>query len=89
MTTPTVNPCPPKDERPTGWEVLLALVEDWGTVLRLVLLLCVPIVAVVAIVALVAIYLGPIGVGALLTGGAGGGLGIKQFLARRRRRRAK
>jgi hypothetical protein len=77
-----------KDEPPHGWGVLLALLEDWGTVLRLVLLICVPIAALVVIVALVAIYLGPIGVGALLTGG-GSGYGVKRYLARCRRRQAK
>lgn len=86
MTTPSVNPCPPKDEQPAGWAaVLLAILAGWGSTLRLVLLIGVPIAAVVAIVALVAIYLGPIGVGALLAASAGGGYGIKRFLARRRR----
>jgi hypothetical protein len=58
--------------------VLLALLEDWGTVLRLVSLLCIPIAAAVVIV----IYLGPVGATAVLTSG----YGIKRFLTRRRRR---
>lgn len=83
MTRPTVGPCSP-DECPTGWAVLLALLAGWGITLRLVLLICVPITAVVVIVALVVIYLGAVGVGALLTLG-GGGYGTKRLLARRRR----
>jgi hypothetical protein len=54
--------------------------------LRLWLLLSILLAAVVAIVALVVIYLGPIGATAVLTGGAGGGYGIKRFFCRRRRR---
>lgn len=87
MTDSSLSPCPPKDERPTGWGVLLALLAGWGITLRLVLLICVPTAAVVAIVALIVIYLGAVGVAALLTS-TGGGYGIKRFLARRRRRRA-
>jgi hypothetical protein len=83
MTTTSVNPCPPKDEPPHGWAVLLALLACWGITLRLVLLICVPIAAVVAVVALVVIYLGAVGVGALLTFG-GGGYGAKRLRARRR-----
>jgi uncharacterized membrane protein YczE len=49
-----------------------------------VLLICIP---VVVIVALIAIYLGPIGVGTLLTS-AGGGYGIKRLLVQRWRCRA-
>lgn len=86
MTARIVDPHSSKDEPPAGWGVLLALLEDWGTVLRLVLLLCVPIAAVVAIVALMVIYLGAVGVGALLTLGSGG-YGTKRLLARHRRRR--
>ncbi|MGH3865223.1 MAG: hypothetical protein ACRDQ4_03630 [Pseudonocardiaceae bacterium] len=67
--------------------MLLALLEDWGTVLRLVLLLCIPIAAVVAIVALIVIYLGAVGVGTLLTLGSSG-YGTKRLLTRRRRHRA-
>lgn len=89
MTTPSVDPCPPKDEPPTGWGVLIALLEEWGRTLRLMLLIGVPIAAVVVIVALVVIYLGPIGVGALLTASAGGGYGIKRLIAGRRRRRSR
>jgi hypothetical protein len=92
MATSSVGPRPPKNEPPTGWAALLAILACWGITLRLVLLICLPIVAVVAIVAIVAvvaIYLGPVGVGALLTVGGGGGYGIKRFIARRRRRRAK
>jgi hypothetical protein len=70
--------------------VLLALLAGWGITLRLVLLICVPIAAVVvivalvvAIIALVVIYLGPIGVGALVVSGSGG-YGVKRFLGRRR-----
>jgi hypothetical protein len=88
MTNPILGPCPPTNEPPHGWAVLLALLACWSITLRLVLLLCVPIAAivlivalVVAIVALVVIYLGPIGVGALLT--LGGGYGIKWFGRRR------
>jgi hypothetical protein len=84
MTNPTVGPCSPKDEPPVGWGVLLALLKDWDITLRLVLLIGVPIAAVVAIVALVVIYLGTVGVGALLTLGGGG---TTWLLARRRRRR--
>lgn len=86
MTIASVDPCPPKDERPTGWAVLLALLAGWGITLRLVLLICIPIAAVIAIVALIVIYLGAVGVAALLTTG-GGGYGLKRFLARCRRRR--
>lgn len=86
MTTPSVDSCPPKGEPPAGWGVLLALLGGWGITLRLVLLICVPITAVVAIIGLVVIYLGAVGVAALLTTG-GGGYGLKRFLARRRRRR--
>jgi phosphotransferase system glucose/maltose/N-acetylglucosamine-specific IIC component len=68
--------------------VLLALLEDWGITGRFVLLICVPIAAVVVIVALVVIYLGAVGVGALLTLG-GGSYGTKRFLARRQRRRSR
>lgn len=85
MTDPILGPCPPKDEPPDGWGVLLALLAGWGITLRLVLLICVPIAAVVMIVALIVIYLGAVGVTALLTS-TGGGYGIKRFLARRRRR---
>lgn len=85
MTDPILGPRAPKNEPPVGWGVLLAVLEDWGTVLRLVLLICVPIAALVTIVALVAIYLGPIGVGALLTLG-GGGYGTTRLLAYRRHR---
>ncbi|HEX5345975.1 MAG TPA: hypothetical protein VFW64_02565 [Pseudonocardiaceae bacterium] len=84
MTDSIVGPCPPKDEPPHGWGVLLAILAGWGITLRLILLLCFPIAAVVAVVALVAIYLGPVGVGALLTGG-GSGFGVTRLLARRRR----
>ena len=87
MTTPSVNPCSPKDEPPAGWGVLLALLAGWGITLRLVLLIGIPIAAVVAIVALVVIYLGAVGVGALVTLGSGG-YGTTRLLARRRRRRA-
>lgn len=87
MTDSTVGPCSPKDEPPAGWAVLLALLAGWGITLRLVLLICVPVAAVVAIVALIVIYLGAVGVGALLTLG-GGGYGTKRLLARRRRRHA-
>jgi hypothetical protein len=87
MTTPSVNPCPSKDEPPVGWGVLLALLKDWGIALRLVLLICVPIAAVVAVVALVVVYLGAVGVGALVTLG-GGGWGATRLLAQRRGRRA-
>jgi hypothetical protein len=66
MTTPSVDPRPPKNERPTGWGALLAILENWGSTGRMVVLSCIPIAAVVAIVALVVIYLGAIGVGALL-----------------------
>lgn len=86
MTTPSVDPRLPKDEPPAGWAVLLALLEDWGITLRLVLLIGVPIVAAVVIVALIVIHLGAVGVGALLTC-AGGGYGATRLLARRQRRR--
>jgi hypothetical protein len=88
MTDTILGPCPPKNEPPHGWAVLLALLACWGITLRLVLLLCIPIAAVVVIVALVVVYLGPIGVGALLTLG-GGGYGTKRLLARRGRRRSR
>jgi hypothetical protein len=84
MTDPTVGPRPP-DEPPTDWGVLLAILASWGITLRLVLLIGVPIAAIVAIVALVVIYLGAIGVGALLTLG-GGGYGVKRLLTYRSRR---
>lgn len=86
MTAPSVDPCLPKDEPPAGWGVLLALLAGWGITLRLVLLICIPIAAVVTIIALIVIHLGPVGAGALLTGSAGSGYGIKRFLAGRRRR---
>lgn len=86
MADSSVGPCAPRDEPPAGWAVLLAILAGWGLTLRLVLLICVPIAAVVAIVALVAIYLGAVGVGALLT--LGGGCGIERILACRRHRRA-
>ena len=86
MTQSTVVPCSP-DEGPTGWAVLLALLAGWGITLRLVLLIGVPITAIVAIVALVVIYLGAVGVGALLTA-AGGGYAVKRLLARCRRSKA-
>jgi hypothetical protein len=89
MTNSTLGPRAPKNEPPAGWGILLALLAGWGTTLRLVLLIGVPIVAVVAVVAIVVIYLGPVGVGALVTLG-GGGYGTTRFLARRRwRRRAR
>jgi hypothetical protein len=84
MTQSTLGPRAPKNEPPAGWGVLLAILAGWGITLRLVLLLCIPIAAVVFIVALVVIYLGALGVGALLTLG-GGGYGTKRLLARRRR----
>jgi hypothetical protein len=65
--------------------VLLALLTGWGITLRLGLLLCILLAAVVAIVALVVIYLGPLGATAVLTGGAGGGYGLKRFSCRRQR----
>ena len=87
MTTSSLDPWPPKEEPPAGWGVLLALLGGWGITLRLGLLICIPIAAIVGIVALVVIYLGTVGVAALLTGG-GSGYGIKRVLTRRRRRRA-
>ena len=87
MTNSTLGPCSPKDDPPVGWGVLLALLAGWGIALRLVLLIAVPIAAVVAIVALVVIYLGVVGVGALVTLG-GGGWGAARLLAQRRGRRA-
>lgn len=84
-----IGPRAPKDEPPAGWAVLLALLEDWGITLRLMLLICVPIAAIVVIVALLAIYLGPIGAGTLLTSGAGGGYGLTRFLVHRRCRQSK
>jgi len=87
MTDTILGPCPPKDEPPSGWGVLLALLAGWGITLRLVLLIGVPIAAVVAIVALVVIYLGAVGVGALVTL-SGGGWGTTRLLARRRVHRA-
>jgi hypothetical protein len=84
MTHSTLGPRAPKNEPPAGWGVLLAILAGWGITLRLVLLLCIPIAAVVFIVALVVIYLGALGVGALLTLG-GGGYGTKRLVARRRR----
>jgi hypothetical protein len=78
MTDSILGSCPPKDEPPAGWGVLLALLAGWGITGRLALLISIPIAAIVVVVV---IYLGPIGVGALLTGG-----GIKRFLFRCRRR---
>jgi hypothetical protein len=72
MADASLGPCPPKDEPPHGWGVLLVLLAGWGITLRLVVLIGVPIVAVVVIVALVVIYLGAAGVGALLTLGVYG-----------------
>jgi hypothetical protein len=88
MTDSSLGHREPENEPPAGWGILLALLAGWGITLRLVLLICVPIAAVVMIVALVVIYLGAVGVGALVTLG-GGGYGTKRFLARRRRRVAK
>jgi multisubunit Na+/H+ antiporter MnhG subunit len=79
MTKASVGRRMHEDEPPTGWGVLLALLGSWGITLRLVLLIMLPITAVVGIVALVAIYLGPVGVGALITA-AGGGYGAKRLL---------
>jgi len=87
MTDSTVGPRSPEDEPPAGGAVLLALLADWGIALRLVLLIGVPITAVVVLVALVVIYLGAVGVGALVTLG-GGGWGAARLLAQRRVRRA-
>jgi hypothetical protein len=85
MADPTLGPRTPKNEPPTGWAVLLAVLAGWPITLRLGLLLSILLVAVVAIVALVVICLGPIGATAVLTGGAGGGYGVKRFFCRRRR----
>jgi hypothetical protein len=85
MTDTILGPCAPKDEPPHGWGVLLAVLACWGVTLRLMLLLCIPIAAVVVIVALVVIYLGAVGVGALVTLG-GGGYGVRWLLAYRSRR---
>jgi hypothetical protein len=71
---------PPQDESPAGWGVLLPLLAGWGVTLRLVLLISIPIAAVIAIVAVVVIYLGPLGVAAILTGGAGGSYGFKRVV---------
>lgn len=84
MTDSMLGPRLPKGEPPAGWAVLLALLENWGITGRLVFLICVPVVAVVAIVALVVIYLGVVGVGALVTLW-GGGYGTTRLLARHRR----
>lgn len=84
MTTRSVDPCP-SEKPPTGWGVVLALLGGWGITLRLVLVICVPIAAVVVIVALVVIYVGAVGVGALLTLG-GGGYGTTWLLAQHRGR---
>lgn len=81
MTRSSVSSRRPNDKEPTGWGVLLALLEDWGITLRLVLLLCVTIAVAVVIVVIVLIYLSPIRVGALVSGGAAGGYGIVRFLA--------
>jgi len=64
---------------------LLALLKDWGSTLRLALLLCIPMAMIVVIVALVVIYLGPLGATAVVTGGAGGGYGVKRLVSCRRR----
>lgn len=84
MADSTLGPCWPKNEPPTGWAVLLALLAGWGVTLRLGLLLSILLAAVVAIVALVVIYLGPIGATAVLTGGTGGGYVVKRFICRHR-----
>jgi hypothetical protein len=86
MTNTTLGPRAPKNEPPTGWAVLLAILAGWPITLRLGLLLSILLAAIVGIVALVVIYLGPLGATAALTGGAGGGYGIKRFFGRRRRR---
>jgi hypothetical protein len=85
MTNSTLGPRAPKNEPPTGWGVLLTVLAGWAITLRLGLLLCILLAAIVAIVALVVISLGPIGATAVLTGGAGGGYGVKRFICRRRR----
>lgn len=87
MTKSTLGPRAPKHERPTRWDILLAILAGWPTTLRLALLLSIVLTAIVSIVALVVIYLGPIGATAMLAGGTGGSYGIKRFLTRRRRRR--
>ena len=89
MADPTLGPRAPKNEPPTDWGVLLALLENWGITLRLGLLLCILLAAAVVIVALVVIYLGAVGVGALLTLVGGGGYGTKRFLALRRQPQSK
>jgi hypothetical protein len=87
MTDSTLGPRTPKYEPPTGWAVLLAILAGWPITLRLGLLLSILLAAVIAIVALVVIYLGPFGATAVLTGGAGGGYGVKRFFCRHRRHR--
>jgi hypothetical protein len=87
MTDFTVGPSSPQDEPPTGWGVLLALLKGWGIALRLALLLSLALVAVVVIVALIVMNLGPVGTGALLTGGVGGSYSIARFVGRRRHHR--
>jgi hypothetical protein len=84
MTDSTLGPRAPKNEASTGWAVLLAILAGWPITLRLGLLLSILLAAVVAIVALVVIYLGPISATAVITGGAGGGYGVKRFFCRRR-----
>lgn len=62
---------------------LLALLDTWGVTLRLALLMLLPITAMILIVAVIAIYLGPVGVGALLTTAAGG-YGVRRHLTQGR-----
>jgi hypothetical protein len=56
MTDSILGPCPPKDEPPAGWGVLLALLAGWGITGRLALLISIPIAAIVVVVVVVVIY---------------------------------
>ncbi len=48
-------------ESPNGWDVLLAVAAEWGTTLRVALLMFIPMTAAVAL----AIYLGSVGIATL------------------------
>ena len=71
-------------EPPSLWSLLLTAITTPRAAARLALLIVLPLAALVAVVALMAIYLGPVGVGAVL-GTTGTGGYVAQRLVRRRR----
>lgn len=81
---PKVRHPSPEHEHPCLWTVLDRAMTTPRASPRLALLLLLPLAALVAVVALVAIYLGPVGVGAVL--GTTSTVGyVAQRIAKRRR----